>query len=104
MKISNLFNRTQAYNSEKAGDAQRSQEKNLPAPAALQQGKEGEDKISISPRARQFQQISKVVAEDASTRGARVQAIKAQVENGSYAISNDDVAKAIVSFVRDNTV
>ena len=104
MKISDIFNRASAYNTEKTADATRTAEKNLQAPIVPQKAKEGEDKVSISPRARQFQQISKIVAEDETNRAQRVQALKAQVDDGSYAVSNDEIAKAIVSFVRDNTV
>ena len=106
MKISDIFNRTSAYNTDKATDANKSStaDKGVAGVVVPNIAKEGEDKISISPRARQLQQIAKITGDDEQARAERVAALKAQVENGSYAVNSDEVAKAIVSFVRDNSI
>lgn len=64
-------------------------------------GKKGEDRITISPLARQLATVTKVLNEDETARTDRVASLKAQVANGSYNVSSGDVAKAIISFAGD---
>jgi flagellar biosynthesis anti-sigma factor FlgM len=96
MKISEIFSKQSLYNTERASEAARSGGND--ANGAKRSSAEGDDSVSISPLARQFQQISTIVAEDESASQQRVQAIKARVESGKYAVTSDDVAKAMVSF------
>ena len=99
MKISELFSKQTAYAdyTKKTGEAGKAQ--GAEADAKLRSGAAGEDEVSISPRARQFQQISGILAADESERSARVAEIKKGVENGTYKVDSQDVAQAVDSFL-----
>ena len=62
----------------------------------------GADQVSISPLARQFAQISRLLAEDEQSGQTRLAELKKQVEGGTYSVSGVDVARAITSFTRDS--
>ncbi|WP_121663637.1 flagellar biosynthesis anti-sigma factor FlgM [Metabacillus litoralis] len=55
-----------------------------------------EDKVEISSKAIDLQQSNEVV----KARQEKVQAIKAQVENGTYTIDPKAVAKGLVEFYK----
>ena len=100
MRISDIFNRQSVYNSDRANDANRVN--GAGSEGQSEQGaKQGEDRVSISPLARRFKQVSEIVREDETARAQRVQTLKAQVDSGQYAVSSTDVAKSVVSFVKD---
>ena len=64
----------------------------------------GEDQVSISPIARQYAQIAKLLTEDEEAAQLRISELKQQVDNGTYAVEEGDVARAIASFARDSRV
>lgn len=61
----------------------------------------GEDTVSISTLSRQLNQVSSILADDELNRAARVAELKKQVENGTYSVSSEDVARSLISFARD---
>jgi flagellar biosynthesis anti-sigma factor FlgM len=63
----------------------------------------GEDTVSISPLARQFTQVSKILSDDEAERQLKLDEIKRAIEDGSYldSISTTDVAESIVAYSRD---
>ncbi|MCB0345853.1 MAG: flagellar biosynthesis anti-sigma factor FlgM [Bdellovibrionales bacterium] len=100
MKISDLFKSSSLASQ---SSAQRTEEN----PAAQQQrvnesATNGEDTVSISPLARQFQQVSQILAEDETRTASRVEELKAQVAAGTFEVDSGEVAKSIVAFARDN--
>jgi flagellar biosynthesis anti-sigma factor FlgM len=97
MKISDIFNRQSVYNSNRSADAGRAGSQEQDRASRSGDG----DRISISPLARQFKQVSQILAEDESSRAKRVANLKEQVTNGSYEVSSGDVARSIVSFAKD---
>lgn len=99
MKISELFNRSSVYNSDRSTEAQKVSHED--SSRAAKRTKEGEDRVSISPLARQFRQISEIVAEDQKNSESRVAALKERVANGEYSVESDDVAKSLVSFLKE---
>lgn len=97
MKISEIFSKQTLYNTERTGEAAKV---DAEAQAARSRAAaEGEDQVSISSGARQFQQLGSLLAEDAQARQDRVAELKAQVASGNYAPSSTDVAGAIDSFL-----
>jgi negative regulator of flagellin synthesis FlgM len=52
------------------------------------------DKIEISSTAKEMQQVSQL----SENRKAKVEALKIQVENGTYKMNPKEVAKSIASF------
>ncbi len=101
MKISDLFKSSSLAS--QSSTAQRTEEN----PAAQQQrvndaATAGEDTVSISPLARQFQQVSQILAEDEAQTASRVEELKAQVAAGTFEVDSGEVAKSIVAFARDN--
>lgn len=100
MKIGNLFRDRSAITSREReiNDAvARSQRDNVEKTV----GKKGEDRITISPLARQLATVNKVLSENDDARSERVAALKEKVANGSYSVSSEDVAKAIISYASD---
>jgi len=65
---------------------------------ALGTGSELGDRVSISPEARQFMGISKVISEDEQARRAKVDDLKARIERGEYNVSSKKIAESIVAF------
>lgn len=100
MKISDLFSRQSIYGTERSNDSSRVGNAQSEQ-SSRGKGGEGEDRVSISPMARRFKQVSEIVREDEELRAQRVQALKAQVESGKYQVSSTDVAKSVVSFVKE---
>lgn len=99
MKISELFNRTSYYDTTKAGEAGRAGNASAEEEARRRSGSEsGEDTVSISPLAKQYGQVSKILSEDATTRSQRVAALKDQVAKGEYHVSSEDTAKSLIGY------
>lgn len=105
MEIKKLFERGTVDTS--SSSAQKSAKQNKVAAFQNQQNaadaarKAGEDSVTISPLSRQLAQLSQILAEDETDQAARVAELKRQVEDGSYAVNRDDVARSIVSFASD---
>lgn len=60
--------------------------------------------IDVSPSAQEIHQIRQYIDRLPDTRADRVQELKAQVENGTYQISGNDVADLIIRrALADNT-
>ena len=59
-----------------------------------QSGKKASDKLEISSAAKEMQQVS----QSASSRQAKVDELKIQVENGTYTINPKEIAKSIVNY------
>lgn len=102
MKISEFFRQPSVQATKSAGEV--SEDRVQKRALEHQVANSGEDKVSISPEARQFAQISKLLSEDENQRSLRVEELKAQVANGSYSVPLRDVAKSIVDTVNDSDV
>lgn len=96
MKITDLFKSSPSTSSNQAFDARVRREQQLE-----EQAKNGGDRVSISPRARQFQQISQIIGEDEAHRQKRIDRLKRNVADGSYQVKSEDVASAIARFAQD---
>ncbi len=60
--------------------------------------------VHVSPSAYEVQQIKNLVNSLPDQRVDRVQALKAQIDNGSYKVSGEDIAELIIRRVlADNT-
>lgn len=60
--------------------------------------------VHVSPSAHEVQQIKKLVNSLPDQRTDRVQALKAQIDSGSYNISGEDIADLIIRrALADNT-
>jgi negative regulator of flagellin synthesis FlgM len=55
-----------------------------------------EEKVSLSSRARDVQQIKKAVDELPDVRQERVEALKKQIEQGNYKVDGEKVAQKMV--------
>lgn len=86
MKINNL-------NSMGVNPYKRNLEKNT---AAAQKSQTKEDKVEISSKAKDLQQSNEVV----KARQEKVQAIKTQLENGTYTIDPQAIAKGLLNFYK----
>ncbi|MCC6221197.1 MAG: flagellar biosynthesis anti-sigma factor FlgM [Deltaproteobacteria bacterium] len=100
MRISDIFRRhsldqTTAKNSAQQAKDER-ESSNSSAIAS-----NSDDRVSISPMARQFAQISKIVAEDEEKQSSRVEDLKRKIAAGEYSVSSSDVANSILSFAKD---
>lgn len=101
MKISDLFKSSSLSsqsNAQRTEESQAAQQQARGADAA----KSGEDTVSISPLARQFQQVSQILAEDEARTTSRVEELKAQVAAGTYEVDTQEVARSLAAFARDN--
>ncbi len=54
------------------------------------------DKVEISSRSRQAQQIRAIVDTTPTEREEKVQAIKSEVDNGTYRVDSDKVAQKVL--------
>lgn len=100
MKISDLFKSSSLVSQ---SNTQRTED----TPAAQQQrnadaSRAGEDTVSISPLARQFQQVSQILADDEARTSSRVEELKAKIAAGSYEVDSNELARSLVAFARDN--
>ncbi|WP_226529279.1 flagellar biosynthesis anti-sigma factor FlgM [Metabacillus niabensis] len=86
MKINNL-------NSMGVNPYKRNLEKNT---AAAQKPQTKEDKVEISSKAKDLQQSNEVV----KARQEKVQAIKTQLESGTYTIDPQAIAKGLLNFYK----
>jgi negative regulator of flagellin synthesis FlgM len=60
--------------------------------------------VEISDRAQEVTRITQLIKELPDVREDRVQALKAQVENGTYNVSSEDIADLIIRrALADNT-
>ncbi len=71
----------------------KSMEKNAATPSKAQPR---EDKVEISSKAIDLQQSNELI----KARQEKVQAIKAQVENGTYTIDPQAIAKGLLNFYK----
>ena len=74
---------------------------------AQENNKLNQDRIEFSQAANSFDELSavkdKVVKEvEASTSPDRLRELKAQIENGTYFVSSEDIAGAIMTFSANN--
>ena len=102
MEIKKLFERGNVESN--TSSAQQTAKKKGAAAFQEQQNlarKAGEDSVTISPLSRQLAQLSQILAEDEVQQNDRVAELKAQVEDGSYSVNRDDVARSLVSFASD---
>ena len=51
--------------------------------------------VKISPEARELQRIAELARKGDQLRSAKVEALKEQIANGQYQVSEDEVAKSI---------
>jgi flagellar biosynthesis anti-sigma factor FlgM len=66
---------------------------NKDAMAAQRSGKSAS--VKISPEARELQRIAELARKGDQMRSAKVGALKEQIANGQYQVSEDEVAKSI---------
>ena len=52
--------------------------------------------VDVSPSAQEVQQIKRLVNQLPDVREDRVRALKAQVENGTYHVSGEDIADLMI--------
>ncbi len=71
---------------------------------AHQISREGFDTVTISSRSRQLSKISSILEQDQVAREDKIAALKAQVQNGTYAVDTREVARSIISFAVDGEV
>lgn len=100
MEIKKLFERDAAQTTEAARrqkiDTYQEQQKSAETVQST-----GEDRVTISTLSRQLNQIAKVVEEDEAQRRDRVAQLKEQVENGTYKVDSQAVARSLISFAAD---
>jgi flagellar biosynthesis anti-sigma factor FlgM len=53
-------------------------------------------KVQISPEARKLQRIAELAQKGDELRAEKVKALKEQIDDGSYNVASEDVAKSIV--------
>ncbi len=105
MEIKKLFERNTVDTS--TSSAQNSAKQNKVAAFQNQQNsadsarKAGEDSVTISPLSRQLAQLSQILSEDETDQAGRVAELKRQVEDGSFSVNREDVARSLVSFASD---
>ncbi|MGG4411258.1 flagellar biosynthesis anti-sigma factor FlgM [Niallia taxi] len=58
----------------------------------------GTDKIEISSAAKELQQVTQV----SQARTEKIEALKKEIQNGTYQVSAEDVASSIVNFYTKN--
>lgn len=58
----------------------------------------GTDKIEISSAAKELQQVTQV----SQARTEKIEALKKQIQNGSYEVRSEDIANSIVNFYTKN--
>lgn len=93
MKIRDIFSNQSVYSNLKTNERPEAAGDEV----ARKRKEQGEDRVSISPLARQYQQVSGILADDEAARAQRVASLKAQVEQGTYKVASEDVAASIVS-------
>lgn len=96
MRISDLFKQPN-ISSVSANPDQRPQR----SAADSAEQRPGEDRISISPLARQFAQISQILSEDEEARRARIEELRKGIDAGTYSVPSKDVVASMVRFARD---
>jgi negative regulator of flagellin synthesis FlgM len=52
--------------------------------------------VEVSPSAQEVQQVKRVVNQLPDVREDRVSALKAQIENGTYQVSGEDIAELMI--------
>jgi flagellar biosynthesis anti-sigma factor FlgM len=52
--------------------------------------------VQISPEARKLQRIAELAQKGDELRAEKVKALKEQIDDGSYNVASEDVAKSIV--------
>jgi len=62
------------------------------------EGTKGADKVEISAAAKELQQVSQVSA----ARTEKIDALKKQVQSGTYEVNPQEVAKSILNFYSKN--
>lgn len=60
----------------------------------------GTDKIEISSAAKELQQVTQV----SQARTEKIDALKKQIQNGTYEVRAEDIANSIVNFYTKNQV
>jgi len=92
MKITDIIRDNSVARNKGTYAEQVEREKELAAQNAALSG----DKVSISPLARQFAQLSEVVSDDEAKRRVRIDELKKKFEDGTLDVSSDEVAKSII--------
>lgn len=101
MRISDIFSQQSLTRTERTEESNQTQKRR--EREQLERGQRtsfGEDTITISPMSRQLAQISRVIADEAANTGERVLSLKDQIEGGSYAVSAEDIAGSLITYVR----
>jgi len=98
MKISDLLNKT-GLGSLQAPVQKDPQQEVANKTAEVEGG--GADKVSISPVARQMQQMQAILAEDEAARATKVAELKEKIDSGEFKVDSKDVARSLVDFARE---
>ena len=85
MKITNLLNTTNIYN------------KNTKNDKKIEKTIKNNDSFTVSDKARDFQAVLKAVSSSPDIREDKVNNILDKIQEGSYNISSEDIAKKLLS-------
>ena len=102
MRISDIFNQQSITRTERTDESTQAQKKR--EREQLERGVStsyGDDVVTISPISRQLAQISKVITDDSISTNDRISFLKDQIETGNYAVSDEDIARSIMAYVKD---
>ncbi len=98
MKISDLLKDRRLNDSRKVEG-----ERNVDSTRTQPNGaEESGDKVTISVLGRKYSQVSELLAEDEAKQRDRVEELKRRIADGTYDVSSENVARALISFTRDN--
>ena len=85
MKITNLLNTTNIYN------------KNTKNDKKIEKTIKNNDSFTVSDKARDFQAVLKAVSSSPDNREDKVNNILNKIQEGSYNVSSEDIAKKLLS-------
>ena len=85
MKITNLLNTTNIYN------------KNTKNDKKIEKTIKNNDSFTVSDKARDFQAVLKAVSSSPDIREDKVNNILNKIQEGSYNVSSEDIAKKLLS-------
>lgn len=75
----------------------------VPTPADVTQKSEGDTIVSLSQRSKEVQRAEKAIESESDIRSEKVQAIKDQIEQGTYKIDYEETAEKMLKAFFDET-
>ena len=86
MKISNVSNAYNVYATQKSKEVRH-----------IHKSEEKKDALAISDTAKDYQTVAKALAKTPDIRQTKVDDIKAKIDNGTYSVSNEELANKMLS-------